>query len=445
MRFFLSYRRRCEVDRGLADDLRRGLVAAGHEVFIDIGMPVGIDWAHEIAQRIDWCDFLVVLLSTESVQGEMVQGEVRLAHQRRKADGRPRILPIRVRFDGPLDYELDSYLARIQYLLWSGPDDTAAILTALTVANQDGSELTTSSVSSAFPAASGRPLPSADPRQLQRPPGGTIRTGDPFYIRRHSDELVNNLSGTVGETLIIKGPRQVGKSSLLIRYLDACRQAGKRFVFIDFQSLAETELVDYSTFLSRLATALMRGLRLEAVTMPAFSSSQPFTFFIEDEVISRIDNPFTIALDEADRILGRPYQRDFFAMLRSWHNARAEPLSPWERVDLALVISTEPYVLIDRADQSPFNVTPPVEPQPFPREALDTLDEWYGTGLGRSKLEQLLELLNGHPYLTRLAFYRIVTGGVADLEALLEHAPKPEGPFGDHLRVSPTWPASSCR
>lgn len=139
-------------------------------MFIDIGIPVGIDWAQEIALRIDWCDFLVVLLSTESVQSEMVQGEVRLAHQRRKADGRPRILPIRVSFDGPLDYELDSYLARIQHLAWSGPDDTASILAALTAANQDRSELTTSSVSSAeaFPAASGRPLPSVDPRQLRK-------------------------------------------------------------------------------------------------------------------------------------------------------------------------------------------------------------------------------------------------------------------------------------
>ena len=43
-----------------------------------------------------------------------------------------------------------------------------------------------------------------------------------------------------------------------------------------------------------------------------------------------------------------------------------------------VIISTEPYMLIDRADQSPFNVTPPVELRTFPREALDTLNERYG-------------------------------------------------------------------
>ena len=48
----------------------------------------------------------------------MVLGEVRMAHRERRQDGRPHILPIRVRYDGPLDYELDSYLARVQYVRW---------------------------------------------------------------------------------------------------------------------------------------------------------------------------------------------------------------------------------------------------------------------------------------------------------------------------------------
>ena len=84
MRFFISYRRKAETDRHLADFLRQGLERAGHEVFIDVGMPVGTDWVAEIERRIDWCHYLVVLLSEKSIHSEMVQGEVRMAHHRRR-------------------------------------------------------------------------------------------------------------------------------------------------------------------------------------------------------------------------------------------------------------------------------------------------------------------------------------------------------------------------
>ena len=113
-RCFVSYSHRSAEDSALADLLRAGLEQAGHEVFIDKGMRAGTDWVEEIAAGIAWCEYLIVLLSRKSVHSEMVLGEVRMAHRRRRRDRGPHILPIRVRYDGDLDYELDSYLARIQ-------------------------------------------------------------------------------------------------------------------------------------------------------------------------------------------------------------------------------------------------------------------------------------------------------------------------------------------
>jgi TIR domain len=79
-----------------------GLTNAGHEVFIDIRIAVGTDWASELIRRIEWCDFLVVLLSARSVYSEMVCDEIRLAHEIGMRNGKSRILPIRVDYDGPL-------------------------------------------------------------------------------------------------------------------------------------------------------------------------------------------------------------------------------------------------------------------------------------------------------------------------------------------------------
>jgi len=80
--------------------LNQALVEAGGEVFVDVSMPVGIDWSAEIDRRIAWCDYLVVLLSEDSISSEMVQGEVRRAHLASKTEGRSRILPVRVAYLG---------------------------------------------------------------------------------------------------------------------------------------------------------------------------------------------------------------------------------------------------------------------------------------------------------------------------------------------------------
>ncbi len=114
-RFVVSYRRRAEVDAKLASFLVERLRAAGNDVFIDIDMPLGVDWADEIDRRIRWADYLLVILSEDSVSSEMVLAYLRHAHQVFKDTQRPKILPVRVAYTGALGYELDSYIGRLQY------------------------------------------------------------------------------------------------------------------------------------------------------------------------------------------------------------------------------------------------------------------------------------------------------------------------------------------
>ena len=266
------------------------------------------------------------------------------------------------------------------------------------------------------------------------PPGGTLKPKDPFYVSRPTDELIEDAATLPGNTICIRAARQMGKSSLLIRYLGKCHDAGKRVAFLDFQTFTDAETSDYPTLLRQLARLLLRRLELQATQVPEFSTPADFTAFVEDEVIRKVKAPLTLAFDEVDRVLGRSYQSDFFSMLRLWHNRRAEPLSVWEDVDLALVIATEPYLLIDSKDRSPFNVATPIEPQAFDRAALDDLNSRYGTPLAAAELEDLRELVGGHPYLSRLAFYRLATGQSTSFDELYNKAPTHEGPFGDHLR-----------
>jgi hypothetical protein len=268
-RFFLSYRRSAQDDARLAQLLCEELTKAGHEVFIDVQMTIGTDWARRIEQRIDWCEFLVVMLSAESIVSEMVQEEVRLAHQRRKRNGTPFILPVRVRYDGPLGYALGAYIERYQYALWKSDRDTSAILAQI---------LEVSGTGTAEPITPGqvidppdpthqhpitfRPAPAADPRLLKQP-GGALGLDDPAYISRAIDDRVIKAAAQVGVTLVIKAPRQSGKTSLLIRYLGRCRQEDKQVALIDLQIFTASQLEDLATYLSRFSRVTLRELSLD--------------------------------------------------------------------------------------------------------------------------------------------------------------------------------------
>lgn len=99
------------------------------------------------------------------------------------------------------------------------------------------------------------------------------------------------------------------------------------------------------------------------------------------------------------------------------------------------MISTEPYLLIDDAHRSPFNVRPPLELQPFTREECQQLNRGYQHLLSDAQVAALRELVGGHPFLTRVAYYRLMGPGARSFSQLLDEAPAEHGPFGDHLRA----------
>jgi hypothetical protein len=403
-RFFISYRRQAQQDSRLAGFLCEGLRRAGQEVFIDVDIPVGVAWSKEIERRIEWSEFLVVLLSEDAVESEMVQEEVRLAHHRRKHNGLPVILPVRVAYEGPLGYALGAYLERIQYALWQNVGDSDHVLSNLLKAAASGTDATLSEPTKSAAIQVGAvvvtamaetqaPRPVADPRVL-RQPGGAVRLDDPCYLRREADHDVDTLAPDIGNTLVIKAPRQMGKTSLLIRYLAKCKEAGKHTVLIDFQLFTSSQLEDLQTTLSMLAPMLLRDLGVDPSLRRAIADTVALTDFVEDALMAKLDQPIAVAFDEVDRIVSRPYRDSFFGMLRHWHNLRAmRPLQGWERLDIALAVATEPSMFIEDDIQSPFNVTDPIRLGPFRREDLEQLNKHFGTILSAVALDQLHELL----------------------------------------------------
>lgn len=450
-RFFISYRRSATPDNELVGLLKEAITRAGHEVFIDVAMPVGVDWVKSIEEAIAQCDFLVPLLSADALHSEMVLGEIRLAHRRRVEHGQPGILPVRVAFDGPLDYELSSYLHRINYVSWRSPDDKARVVQALiatatpatTAPQLDRSGMVrgpSPSATSAGPAACDidpmappRPRPQIDLGSLVSTTG-SMKPGDPAYVRRACDDVIDRLTArSDGITAVLMAPRQMGKSSLLQRFSAGAAARDKAIAAVDFQ-LDETVLSDLPTLLAHVARQVRRRLKLPRADLSGIRAPSDLTEYFEDEILAALTKPLVLAFDEADQILAQPYGTTFFAMIRAWHNHRADDTLPWSKVDIALVVATEPFLFIPDPSQSPFNVGELVHLPRFDDQQCAEFNTMHGQPLSDGQLRELVEETGGQPYLVREAFYQMARAGGIGFDTLLATAADGDGPFGHHLK-----------
>ena len=314
-----------------------------------------------------------------------------------------------------------------------GDADFGPLLEAILDVAGSGKEAPAARAPGAAPAEDlSLPLPSVDLRSVVAP-GGAMPPEDPFYVSREADDEVLEFADRAGETVVVKAPRQMGKSSLLKRYLLRCQRAGKRTALIDLSLFSDFDLREYPTFLSCLAVNVLEKLGLDADDRPRIQTQPDMTYFLQRRVLGTLQEPIVLAFDEVDRVLGQPYASSFFSMLRYWHERRTDPnqeRTGWPRLELAMVISTEPYLLIDDPMRSPFNVRAPIQLRCFTKAECHDLNGRYRGMLPEREVANLHELLGGQPYLTRLAYYHLARMGDRNVAVL---ATEGDGPFCDHL------------
>ncbi len=444
---FVSYRH-VSPDQDLAHFLVRSLEEHGHEVFVDTRILMGARWSEEIDRQIRAAQFFLVLLSKESILSDMVRREVQLAHELSQQPGsRYTILPLRVAFQGELPYDLGAYLDPLQYALWqeNTPHESIAHIVidaiegraALPESGHKEEEGSLAGVQGLYEATEGRgaPLPQMDPRLTLDT--GAVRLDSPFYVKRQTDDALERQLRKQGDTTIVKGPRQMGKSSLLARAHAAALKQNSRSWYLDFQRLDAATFTNLDTLLRYIARRLTRDLRLgnkpDELWDEYLGAKDNLTDFIETAVLADADQPVLFILDEADRVFDHPYRADFFAMIRAWHNLRAT--NPrWERLNLIIGHSTEPQLWIQDVTQSPFNVGLPIRLEDFSVAQVEFLNTQHNGPLRTVQdLHTLTDLVGGQPYLVRQALYALATMGTS-LTQLDRTAIEERGVFGDHLR-----------
>ncbi len=292
------------------------------------------------------------------------------------------------------------------------------------------------SVTASPPHAS---LSSVDSQEQLEPVGGAVPIGSKFYIVRTADESFRAAIARQDSSVLIKGARQVGKTSLLARGLQQARESGAKVVLTDFQKLSSEQLATPEAFYLALAEIIADQLDLSVLPEEVWNSrrgpSLNFERYLRREVLGKIPSPIVWGLDEVDRLFTCSFGSEVFGLFRSWHNERAlDPQVLWQRFTLAMAYATEAHLFITDMNQSPFNVGTRIALGDFNFEQVAELNTRYGSPLkDKPEVARYVRLVGGHPFLVRCGLHEMVSQKI-DLTTLEARVVQDEGPYGDHLR-----------
>lgn len=268
-------------------------------------------------------------------------------------------------------------------------------------------------------------------------PEGSVSLDSPFYIDRPpiEDECYDTIDRP-GALIRIKAPRQMGKSSLMQRVLNHSKQLNQKTACLNFQSADAEYLDNIDLFLQWFCASVSDELgleeQLEKYWKGVLGSKNKCTNYFQRYLLTTIPEPITLGLDEVDQVFQHPnIAQEFFGLLRAWHEkGKNEPV--WQRLRLIIVHSKEVYIPLN-INQSPFNVGLPIELPELTAAQVTDLVQRHGLPWSDRETSQLMNIVDGHPYLVRKALYEIARGNLT-LNEFAIAAPTEQGIFGDHLR-----------
>jgi len=391
----------------------------GYEVFIDNQLRINRDWATAIEEPIRRADAVISIVSSKAMQSEMLEFEIETAIDQHARTGKPILLPVYIGTEEIEESPTSALLKPLNRFTWHGPDNDQKLISELISAIHE-------------PV---RP----QPQEVQlEPVGGAVPPDSSFYVERSSDREFRQALLRQESILLIKGARQMGKTSMQAQGVKLAREQGWRCGISDFQKFNTHQMSSDEVFYKLLAATLARQLKFkydfESEWDPIFGCNLNMENFLR-ELIDHSPEPMIWFMDEADKLFGASFASDFFGLIRSWHNSRStEPGGPWDKLTVVIAYATEAHLFIQDLNQSPFNVGRRLEMEDFNIRQIADLNDRYGGPLQTEReIERLHALIGGQPFLIRRALDILATGKF-ELASMEEHADRDDGPFGDHLK-----------
>jgi AAA-like domain len=272
-------------------------------------------------------------------------------------------------------------------------------------------------------------------------PSGTVGLNSFFYIERPPIEEQTVIEiNKPGALIRIQAPKEMGKTSLLLRTLNHTVDQGYRTVTLNFAQIDFALLGNLDLFLRFLCASAAQQLHLEPKLDEYWDadigSKVSCSIYFRCYLLEQINAPIVLAFDEFDRIFEYPdVAGDVLALLHSWYeDAKRTPI--WQKLRLIVVHSTEVYIPL-QLYQPPFNIGVHVQLKDFDLNQVEKLAAKYQLNWQESsESKKIIDLVGGQPALIQIALYHLSQKEIT-LEKLLETAATPKGVY--HLHLCNQW------
>ncbi|MCC5635043.1 AAA-like domain-containing protein [Nostoc sp. CHAB 5844] len=268
-------------------------------------------------------------------------------------------------------------------------------------------------------------------------PDGPVALGSPLYIERPSiEELVYREITRPGCVIRIRSPRQMGKTSLVLRLLAFANTQGYRTVNVNCYQIDDHCLTNLNKILRCLCWQIAQQLDIDPNLDEQWDEEVGYklvcSFYLQKYIFKQSHSPIVLVLSDVDRFFNYPHiAQEFFALLRSWCE-EARQNHEWQKLRLVLVYSTEQYLSLD-INRSPFNIGLPIRLSEFTQQQVEDLAKRYDLDwIPGQESAQLMSLVGGHPAMIQLALFHLASHTIT-LQDLIKEAIANGGIYRHHL------------
>lgn len=239
----------------------------------------------------------------------------------------------------------------------------------------------------------------------------------------------------------LKGAGKVGKTKLLKKLLEYSENqfSNSKKIYIDFDYETNDTILNPNTFFKWFCHQIGNRLKLDKNDVDNYLDTKwnngltdnvKLGNYFKDFIIPRIDKILFLAIDNLHVIFKYPQLYDFLKFIRERGSEISNQENIWYKTVWIVAYATDNYPFVGYTS-SPLNTGTEIFLEDFTEEEILNLSRKYNLQLNLTDIEELNEVIQGHPELT-INVLRLLSEGNT-LEQVLDRCETREGYFGKHL------------